>query len=188
VERVDGKGSLGASVRGLPMSLTAADLANREDRVHILLGRLVHTLARLDFSIGLQLRSLGQHRGVDVRDLLDPKQPFQQRFRRLKPLVLDIYGHENQEIRQQFEDWFARALNAKALRNDYAHGRWDFGSAFHWDGDTVNFIPLSWETDPAAQPAPIVVSLKAFHADVETAEGLLRDYWKLEKRYRGLAS
>ena len=66
-----------------------------EDRLHLLLGRLVHAFGRFDFNMGLQLKWLGPYRGVEVDHLLVGSKPFTMRFAQLEPLVMDVFGHQN---------------------------------------------------------------------------------------------
>lgn len=46
-----------------------------QDSFHRLLGRLVHTVARLDFNIGLQLRFWGLEDDTKIQALLQPRSP-----------------------------------------------------------------------------------------------------------------
>lgn len=105
-------------------SLFLMNPADTEDQLHRLLGRLVHAFARLDFCVGLQLKWLGPYRGMNVDRLLDARLPFKHRFDALEPLVLDMYAHTNRVAHDLYQTWFTRVERAKAVRNNYAHGRW----------------------------------------------------------------
>lgn len=155
--------------------------------MHLLLGRLVHAYARFDFNMGLQLAWLGPYRGVAVQELLDKKISFSERFRKLKPLVLETFAHEDEEARHAFRNWFGRIARAKAMRNDYAHGRWGFGRNADLDDPEFEFVALSWEMDAAKQPPAVRLRLSAFAHEVALVESLFNEYWELERRYRSSA-
>lgn len=44
-----------------------------EDAFHLLLGRMVHAIARLDFHVGLQLRYWGSDKDTKIQSLLKPR-------------------------------------------------------------------------------------------------------------------
>ena len=56
------------------------------DRLHWLLGRLVHATARLDFGVGLQIRSLSLDRGRPEKPTL-MKQKLSDRIKLLQELT-----------------------------------------------------------------------------------------------------
>lgn len=96
-----------------------------ERRFHELLGRMVHAHASLDFNVGLQLSWLGPHLGRKVNHLLDARKvPFAKRLKKLRTLVIELYGGAGAEVLGAFRAWFSEADSLKALRNDYVHGRW----------------------------------------------------------------
>lgn len=156
-----------------------------EDRLHLLLGRLVHAVARLDFSVGLQLRWLGPYRGHDVADLLSTGQgSFHQRLRKLRSLAAETWAQADAEALKSFSDWFVRAEAARGIRNDYAHGRWGRRS---FRSDDFNFIALSWEMDPDKQPPEVVVHLDELAREVAEIESLAHEFFELQKQFEGSA-
>jgi hypothetical protein len=50
---------------------------NAEEQLHQLLGQLVHSFARFDFNVGLQLVWIGPCRGVEIDHLLGPPRALQ---------------------------------------------------------------------------------------------------------------
>ncbi len=162
-------------------------LAARErtqDEVHRLLGRLIHAYARLDLNMGLQLKWLGPYRGVPIDHLLDKRVPLAHRFCALRPLVLEVYATDGVDASRSFSQWFDRADEAKALRNDYAHGRWLFDTADECADPHFDFVALSWEMDPAKQDPPLRLSLTQFRRQVEEMELLSGEFFKLESKFR----
>jgi len=161
-------------------------LLQGEDRLHWLLGRLVHSYARLDLNIGLQLRSLSHYRAVDVDELLKPEtSTFKPRLRRLRTLSLEVYGQRNRAAREAFERWFRRAEAARALRNNYAHGRWGLVSV--QQPDLFIFVALSWVFDPEKMDPPVQLSLAELEEQVLEVESLGRDFLALQRTFESIA-
>lgn len=95
------------------------------EEFHRNLGRLVHATASFDFNVGLQLHWIGPMLGVDVTEDLDPKRThLRQRLRRLKSLTLKSFAAAGDDAVRELTNWFERADRARAIRNDYVHGRW----------------------------------------------------------------
>lgn len=166
------------------------------DEFHRLLGRLVHATSRLDFNVGIQLDALGSYCGADVADLLRPQQArLGERLKKLKELVLDVYSNAGDEARKELIAWFERADDARALRNDYAHGRWGVPGklAFKPGGRAIDaepllvFVPLSWNFEPDRPDESTSMSMREFEAQVAIVESLLSDYERLTKMYASLA-
>ena len=152
-----------------------------EDRLHLLLGRLVHAFGRLDFCIGLQLKWLGPYRGIKVDHLLDAKLPFKHRLDALKPLVLEMYAHTDQAAYDLYQTWFERVENAKAIRNDYAHGRW---GGFTPVREGFEFVALTWEMDPMKQTPAVHMTFNDLERNVAEVERLFGEYTSFETEFR----
>jgi hypothetical protein len=161
---------------------------NAEEQLHQLLGQLVHSFARFDFNVGLQLKWIGPYRGVEIDHLLVPRVHFSQRFEALKPLLLEVYGSQDLHAHAAFTKWFARAEEAKAMRNGYAHGRWGIPSAFQAEPYEVEFISLGWELDPAKQPPAQRMRLDELAEEVRLIESLFAEFSNLERRFRRRAT
>jgi hypothetical protein len=154
-----------------------------EKQVHCLLGRLVHAFARLDLCVGLQLKWLGPYRGVEVDKLLNPRQPFQNRLDALRPLVLDMYAHSDATAHGLYREWFERVENTKAVRNNYAHGRWGGWTPVR---EGFEFVALSWDFDPETMTPSVHMTLQELERSVVEIERLFGEYMALEKRFRML--
>lgn len=152
-----------------------------EDRLHLLLGRLVHAFARLDFYLGLQLKWLGPYRGVKIDQLLDARLPFKHRLDALKPLVLEMYAHTDQAAYDLYQSWFERVENAKAIRNDYAHGRW---GGFRPVKEGFEFVALSWEMDAMKQTPAVRMTFDDLERNVAEVELLFSEYTSFGNRFR----
>ncbi|AZG13793.1 hypothetical protein [Cupriavidus pauculus] len=73
-----------------------------ESAFHLLLGWLVHAIARLDFNIGLQLRYWGHEDDSRIRALLKPRTPkLDERLRVLEQLVAAAWSDANDEGQEQ---------------------------------------------------------------------------------------
>lgn len=153
------------------------------DEVHRLLGRLVHASARFDFNMGLQLVWLGPYCQVPVAQLLDKRVPFNQRLQMLRRLVLDVFAHENDDAREAFAAWFNGIDKAKALRNDYAHGRWGFQHGLQLADPEFDFVALDWEMDKAKQAPAIRLRLSSLAREVAAVESLFNEYRRLEREF-----
>jgi len=169
------------------------DMDAFSDDFHKLLGRLVHAHARLDFNIGLQLRWMGPYCQVDVSEHLDPlKTQYAQRLKKLRQLTMDIYQPGGEAFASEFRIWFVQADECRALRNDYAHGRWGVPGSFDFsDGDTLAtalplllFIPLQWDLSPDRPDDSISMTLDDFAKQVANAERLSSEYFRLTEKYR----
>lgn len=162
------------------------------DEFHRLLGRLIHSIARFDFTVGLQLNWLGPHCQQDVSGLLSARQAkLGERLKKLKTLIMDVYEPAGPAALAEFADWFDKADQARVLRNDYAHGRWGVPGKYRFKplGRMIDaepllaFIPLHWDMTPDRADDSIYMTLDEFAAQVEDAESLFDAYWKLCKRY-----
>ncbi|MDM0050923.1 hypothetical protein QTI04_18105 [Variovorax sp. J22R115] len=129
----------------------------------------------------MQLKWLGPYRGVEVEDLLSASEPFRKRVRKLRPLVFETWGHSKLAAREAFEKWFERVERARALRNDYAHGRW--GRVSMREPDLFAFVGLSWEFDPDKIAPEVRITLGELEAQVKEIEALSRDFLRLQKKF-----
>jgi hypothetical protein len=154
-----------------------------DDEFHRLLGRLVHAHARFDFNMGLQLRWLGPYNDVPVEQLLDVKVPFAHRLRALKPLVLQTFAPAGSSALAEFEALFRRTEEAKAMRNDYVHGRWGVPGRKLNGQPMLLFVPLHWHMEPDRPDDSMELSIEAFGEQVRDVEALADEYWILTKRY-----
>lgn len=167
-----------------------------EDSFHRLLGRLVHTVARLDFNIGLQLRFWGLEDDPKIQVLLQPRtSQLNARLQALKRLLGMAWEGVDPEGLQDMADWFSRADQARAFRNEYAHGRWGVPGGYiqaesgrQCDATPLLlFAPLDWNMSPDRADASISITLETFAAQVNEAELLTEEYRMLSERYAGNA-
>ena len=154
-----------------------------EDRFHMLLGRLVHAFARFDFNIGLQLRHIAPYCNEPLEEMLRVRTPFAQRLRALEPLLMVFFEEAGPEASTAFKSWMQRANEAKALRNDYVHGRWNVLPLHLPDGPMLEFVALNWETDPKQQEPTVRMGFEQLENEVKTLESLFADFQKLERRF-----
>lgn len=162
------------------------------DEFHRLLGRLIHAIARFDFTVGLQLNWLGPYCQQDVSGLLGARQArLGERLKKLEVLIMDVYEPAGAQALAEFSTWFERADQARVLRNDYAHGRWGVPGKLKVKppGRMIDaepmlaFIPLHWDMTPDRADDSIYMTLEEFAAQVDDAESLFDAYWRLCKRY-----
>ena len=151
----------------------------------MLLGRLVHAVARLDLNVGLQLKWLGPYRGHNVSDLFSTGQgSFRHRLRKVKSLTIETWAHSDAEAQKAFSDWFVRAEAARGIRNDYAHGRWGRRS---FRNEDFNFVALTWEMDADKQAPEVVIHLDELAQEVAEIERLAHEFVELQKRFENSA-
>jgi len=130
--------------------------------------------------------------GVDVSEALIPeKTTFKARLKLFKRLVLDVYQPAGSAFVEEFQIWFARAEKCRVLRNDYAHGRWGVPGKFNFKegGSMLDaepllvFVPLDWNMDSEREDRSFALTMEEFKLQVEEAEIVFSDYFKLTKRF-----
>lgn len=159
---------------------------------HLLLGRLVHTIARLDFGMGLQLRYWSLEGDQKVQELLEPQSAkLKGRLKALERLMQSAWGQPNPDGVREFTEWFERANRARGLRNDYAHGRWGVpgkrlpaeSGRFCDATPLLVFVPLDWDMSPDRKDRSVDLTLEQFAAQVEEAELLSSQFFSLVEKY-----
>ena len=160
-----------------------------EAEFYRLLGRLVCAHSRFDHNIGSQLRTFGRWYGDDVAEFLDPKKvPFGKRLKKLRSMVLEIYEASGNKGLTELTDFFDRAGNATALRNDYVHGRWNWHYRERAGGEMIlQFNPLHWDMTPDRPDDSVTMALGEFADQVTNAEKVLSEYFRLVEKYRRFA-
>lgn len=157
-----------------------SDHDDARDAMHLLLGRLIHGYARLDHFIGLQLNWLGEYRGQPATTLLRKNIAFDRRLKTLRLLAIETWGHSDPTVADEFRAWFKEVERVQGQRNKFAHGRWGYA---RMSSEEIEFVELSWETDPAkAKPAARVV-LKDFECLVDEVERLTQGFMSLQKKF-----
>jgi len=158
------------------------------DTFHLEFGRLVHAYAQLDFAVGIALDWLGPHNGEDVQGLLVGRVPLAQRLDKLKFLVRKTYQAAGQDALAEFEAWFTRACELKAIRNDYVHARWHVPDFSPSDDPVVMMMPLNWQWTPANQPETQAMALSTLAAQVIELKKMSKQFDNLTKRDAATAS
>ncbi|SOZ68516.1 conserved hypothetical protein [Cupriavidus taiwanensis] len=163
-----------------------------ESAFHLLLGRLIHAIARLDFNVGLQLRYWAHEDDSRIRALLKPRtSKLEERLRVLEQLVAGAWSGAHDEGQRQLSDWFERAHKARGFRNAYAHGRWGVpGKHLHAESGRLCdatpllvFVPLDWDMSPNRKDNSIELTLDEFAAQVEEAEHLSVQFLDIERKF-----
>ena len=150
------------------------------DALHVLLGRLVHTYARLDHFMGLQLKWLGEYRGRSVAQLLRKNVAFDRRLKLLRDLSIETWGHSDARVADEFKAWFTEVERVQKLRNRFAHGRWGH---VHTGTAEIEFVALSWEADPAKMKPQVKVALADFEQLADEVERLGGKFMALQDRH-----
>jgi len=167
-----------------PKPRRATPTSEFERAFHELLGRLAHAHASLDFNVGLQLNWLGPYLAVTVQHLLDARRvAFAKRLSALRELVLELFEGAPESARTEFESWFERAAEMKALRNDYVHGRWGVPGKMVEGQPMLGFVPLHWDMTPDRPDSSTYMTIDDLERQVKQMEVLARDYFRLEKKY-----
>jgi len=159
---------------------------------HLLLGRLVHAIARLDFIVGLQLRYWAHKDDTSIHKLLKPGTPrLHERLKTLEELVSAAWSVPHYEGQKEIREWFRLAHQARGLRNEYAHGRWGVPGkhSFTESGRLSDakpllvFVPLDWNMLDSCSDNNIELTLEEFATQVEEAENLATRFWNLISKY-----
>lgn len=108
---------------------------------------------------------------------------FSERLAALERLVMKVCKTTGGAAEQDFSTWFARVHGAKALRNDFAHGRWGITGKHIPGGLRFEFGVLSWDFDTSNRSEPISYTPQELEAEVEEVERLFDDFCELEKKY-----
>ncbi|MFV8618107.1 hypothetical protein [Ralstonia pseudosolanacearum] len=163
-----------------------------EDAFHLLLGRMVHAIARLDFHVGLELRYWGSDKDTNIQSLLKPKTAkLDERLKALECLMRAAWVNTAAGGQREFSLWFERAHRARVFRNDYAHGRWGVPGK-HLPGESgrfcdatplLVFVPLNWDMSPSREDESIAMTLDEFAAQVGEAEQLSGQFQDLATKY-----
>ena len=163
-----------------------------EDEMHRLLGRLVHEIARFDFIVGLQLRWIGIRLGVDTTKSLNVKKyRLADRLKCLQLRIEPLLSKQSPNALCEFRAWFDRAERARALRNDYAHGRWAAPGKYvespqgpeHPRVPLLAFIPLDWDTSSGRPDTSRYMSIEELAEQVSDAAALFRSFKALSDKY-----
>lgn len=154
------------------------------DRFHLELGRFVHAYARFDLNVGMQLNLNGLQYGVEVSDVLIGKVPLAHRLDRLKEQTLKIYASAGDAAIAEFEAWFAKAGEIKAIRNDYVHARWGLPGITESDDPVLKMLPMNWNFDPDNLDTPTDVTISALAKQTAAIEKLIGELMKLQKKYQ----
>ena len=153
-----------------------------KDRFHLQLGRLVHAYSQFDFNVGLTLGWLGPHHGEDVSALLISKIPLAERLKKLKPLVMKTYKPAGEIALAEFETWFAKARELKAIRNDHVHARWGIPSHCESDDPVLKMLPMNWDFTPEHPDASVDVTLSGLAEQAVAIEKLTAEFSMLLKK------
>jgi len=125
-------------------------------------------------------------------DLLDPKTtPLQKRIAKLKSISKKAFQPAGAKAISEFAEWFSKVDKARALRNDYVHGRWGVPGGHRGDPDTpfrdcellLAFVPLHWNLSPGTMPIETKMTIGDFEQQVKDAVSLFSQYSDLSKKY-----
>lgn len=129
-----------------------------------------------------------------MSECLDPlKAQYAQRLKKLRKLTMEIYEPAGARFANEFRQWFDRADACRALRNDYVHGRWGVpGDYDHGDGNqsategrpSLVFVPLHWDMRSDHPDDSLKMTLEEFTEQVEGAERVANEYFRLIEKYR----
>ena len=168
----------------------AMDALPFEDQFNVHLGRLVHATARFDHFIGLQLNWLGLYLAVDVSKYLEPtKVTLATRLERLQLLVKDAFQAAGPAAMAELDGWFASAASARALRNNYVHGRWGLPGKLAESPDggprvpLLAFIKLDWDMTPNQPDKSEYLTIDEFRKQVEDAVAVYNAFFALSEKY-----
>ena len=175
-----------------PVTSTGWTQESLEGELHRQLGRLVHEAARFDFFVGLQLNWLGPYCRVDVSKYLNPtKFTLDNRLAILKKLVKKAFKTAGPEALAEFDAWFSSARGARALRNNYAHGRWGVPGRLaesplgpsHPRIPMLAFVRLDWDLSPDQGDRSVYMTVEELRDQVSEAVQVFRAFFKLADKH-----
>ena len=153
--------------------LLGMDLLDRkkaEGELHRSIGALMEAYAWFDVHLGSILKYHAKG-APDVLALLKPSIPLKHRLDRLAQLVKQSPVPCSNARQLIWDEWLQKADEVRALRNDYAHGRWininPANNEFH-------FAPLNWGEQPESTAINDPVT-------PEKLDKRTSDIWKLTK-------
>lgn len=158
------------------------------DEFHLRLGRLTQAAAQLDFNVGLSVRWMLEHNAEPPGDLLSGNTPFKVRLDALKSLIKKTFDLNQPEAAKDFAEWFKRAHEARALRNDYVHARWGVRGSFGDEEPFAEYVPLNWIMDPVTAPPSIRLPFSEFDQQIEEVRKLTGELGQLQRKYVSLTS
>jgi|JI7StandDraft_1071085.scaffolds.fasta_scaffold337784_2 hypothetical protein len=134
-----------------PLSADSAEQAE----FHRWIGAIVEAYAWFDFNLGLKLNAWP---GSNASDVLDAAKPLKVRLDRLIHLVGRSTASVSPEQTARWEEWLEVVNSARALRNDYAHGRWIKEGDIGLGGVKWRLVPLQWSAGLQEPVEPITLT------------------------------
>ncbi len=143
--------------------------------------------------MGLQLKWLGPYCQVDVSACLHPtKSTLRKRLAMLNKLVRKAFITAGPEVKAEFADWFASARKARALRNQYAHGRWGVPmrgaesplGPEHPRVPMLEFVRLDWDTSSNRPDSSTYMTVEELREEVAEAVGVFQAFFALVDKHR----
>ena len=150
------------------------------DAFHMRLGRLTHAMTQMDLSIGLALNWLGENNDLDISNLLDPaKARLSLRLHMLKKLVDITADQRPKQTSLDFENWFERANQARALKVNYVNARWSFRGMVGDEEPYVMFQTANWQLQLGQSEESTKLTLREFDSQIDELKRLNYDFGKL---------
>ena len=121
---------------------TVVDHASLQSRFYIALGQYMQTFSLFEQNLGLCIRWMVNRKDVKVSHPFLERLSTQQKLDVLKELIFYKYADDNPEVVSDFNLWFKKIAKAKASRNRYVHGVWQFIGG---NKETpIRFTPTNW--------------------------------------------
>ena len=83
----------------------------------------------------------------------------------------------------EFEAWFTKACELKAIRNDYVHARWCIPGHSESDDPILKMLPMNWNFTPGRQDEPVDVTLSSLAEQAVAIEKLSAEFGTLLEKF-----
>ena len=117
-----------------------------ENRFYVALGRYMQSFSLLDLNLGLCIGVLVNRLDSRVAHPFLQRLSTHQKIRVFKELIFYKYANDNPTMFSDFDQWIKRAMDAKAGRNKYVHGVWQWISSNY--KTPIRLTPISWAYGP----------------------------------------
>ena len=107
----------------LLLGMRLKDREKAQAELHRSIGGLMEAYAWLDINLGIKIKAYSTS-ASEVIALLKPIIPMKHRLDCLQRLVEQAPWTPEVISQNRWKEWIAEAEKVRALRNDYAHGRW----------------------------------------------------------------
>jgi hypothetical protein len=135
-----------------------------EARFYSAIGKFIDSYGWFDYNLGLQISFWHSGSQLDVRKYLTTDSHLKTRLDVLKQMINRSTNRVSEVEQSEYEQWVANVDAIRALRNEYAHGRWIHSKPTADDDGQMTFLPLQWSAGGNAERPPLPTLLSELEA------------------------